>query len=97
MKLDEFMRPIIVLTAFGRPTVISSAMEACVFLADWPAGRRDPAHSFAMKACQAALRGDIDAETARGVFAAFAEKQDILAPDIALMSRGRRVVPQNFA
>ncbi|WP_365879386.1 hypothetical protein [Bosea sp. (in: a-proteobacteria)] len=25
-----------------------------------------------MKACQAAVRGDIEAETARGVFAAFA-------------------------
>ncbi|AZO81897.1 MULTISPECIES: DUF982 domain-containing protein [unclassified Bosea (in: a-proteobacteria)] len=97
MKLDEFKRPIIVLTAFGLPTVISSAMEAYLFLADWPAGRRDPAHSFAMKACQAAVRGDIEAETARGVFAAFAEKQDILAPDVALMSRGPRADPRNFA
>ncbi|CAM5202765.1 hypothetical protein BTHI11S_05416 [Bosea thiooxidans] len=97
MKLDEFRRPIIVLTAFGRPTVISSAMEAYVFLADWPAGRRGPAHSFAMKACRAAVRGDIEAETARGIFAAFAEKHDILAPDIALMSRGRRAGPRDFA
>lgn len=97
MKLDEFKRPIIVLTAFGLPTVISSAMEAYLFLADWPAGRRDPAHSFAMKACQAAVRGDIEAETARGVFAAFAEKQDILAPDVALMPRGPRADPRNFA
>ena len=97
MKLDEFKRPIVVLTAFGLPTVISSAMEAYLFLADWPAGRRDPAHSFAMKACRAGVRGDIEAETARGVFAAIAEKQDILAPDIALMSRGRRAGPQNFA
>ena len=97
MKHDEFKRPIIVLTAFGRPTVISSAMEAYLFLADWPAERRDPAHSFAMKACQAAVRGDIEAETVRGVFAAFAEKQDMLAPDIALMSHGRRAGPQSFA
>ncbi|MDX3807927.1 DUF982 domain-containing protein [Bosea thiooxidans] len=97
MKFDEFKRPIIVLTAFGLPTVISSAMEAYVFLADWPTRQRDPAHSFAMKACHAAVRGDIEAETARGVFAAFAEKQDILAPDIALVSRGRQAGPQNFA
>jgi hypothetical protein len=35
MKLDEFKRPIIVLTAFGRPTVISSAASS------WQIGPRD--------------------------------------------------------
>lgn len=97
MKLDEFKRPIIVLTAFGLPAVISSAMEAYIFLADWPTRMRDPAHSFAMKACLAAVRGEIEAEMARGVFAAFSEKHDILAPDIALVSPGRQAGPQNFA
>jgi hypothetical protein len=97
MKTDHFERPVIILTAFGHPTAISSAMEAFVFLADWPIKRRDPAHSFAMKACLAAVRGEIEAETARGIFAAFAEKHDILAPDIAMSLRRRRVGPQDFA
>lgn len=97
MKTDDFERPIIVLTAFGFLTAISSAMEAYVFLADWPMRRRDPAHNFAMKACLAAVRGEIEAETARGVFAAFAEKHDILAPDIVLSRRSHRAGRQNFA
>ncbi|CCE97903.1 hypothetical protein SFHH103_03411 [Sinorhizobium fredii HH103] len=34
---------------------------------------------------RAALRGEIEAETARGLFAAFAEKHDLLAPETDLV------------
>lgn len=35
----------------------------------------------AVRACEAALAGEVDAETVRGVFAAFARKKDILLDD----------------
>jgi hypothetical protein len=40
-----------------------------------------PEQRAAIRACKAALTGDIDAETARGVFVAFARKKDILFKD----------------
>jgi len=40
--------------------------------------------------CCAALRGDIEAETARGLFVAFAEKHDLLAPETDLIVASRR-------
>ena len=80
---DHFERPVVILTAFGIPTAVSSAMEAYMFLTDWPSFRRDPAHVFAMKACLAAVRGEIEPETARGLFSAWAERRGILATDFA--------------
>ena len=42
---------------------------------------RDYADAVALKACAAALRGEIEAETARGLFTAFVKKHDLLAPE----------------
>lgn len=87
---DEFARPVVILTGLGFPTAVSSAMEAYMFLADWPQARRDAAHAFTARACLGAMRGDIEVETARGLFASWAERQEILAPDLAAFSgRGR--------
>lgn len=80
---DGFERPVIILTAFGHPTAISGAMEAYMFLADYPPSRRDALHKMAAKACLAAVGGEIEADTARGLFASWAERNDILAPDVA--------------
>ncbi len=80
---DEFVRPVVILTGLGHPTAVSSAMEAYMFLADWPRQRRDAAHAFTAKACLGAVRGEIEIETARGLFASWAERQEILAPDVA--------------
>ncbi|WP_407829791.1 DUF982 domain-containing protein [Staphylococcus aureus] len=44
---------------------------------------------MALKACRAALRGEIEADTARGLFAAFAAKHDLLAPDVDVISASR--------
>ncbi|CAM5208511.1 hypothetical protein BTHI11S_01255 [Bosea thiooxidans] len=90
MPSDEFERPVVILAGAGIPTAISSAMEAYMFLADWPKSRRDTAFSFAAKACLAAVGGEIEPETARGLFASWAEKHDILAPDVAAFASGRR-------
>ncbi|BCH62477.1 hypothetical protein RvVAR0630_pl06190 (plasmid) [Agrobacterium vitis] len=81
MKPDMFRQPVSILVGLGFPAEISSVMDAYRHLVDWPASMRDTAHSIALKACSAALRGEIEAETARGLFAAFAEKHDLLAPE----------------
>ncbi|MEI5632022.1 DUF982 domain-containing protein [Ensifer sp. CCNWLY38] len=36
---------------------------------------------MALNACRAALAGEIDVETARGTFVAFARRANLLAPD----------------
>jgi hypothetical protein len=64
-------------------------MDAYRHLVEWPASLRDTAHRVALKACGAALRGEIEAETARGLFAAFAEKHDLLAPDTNVIAAAR--------
>jgi hypothetical protein len=42
-----------------------------------------------MKACQAALHGEIEADTARGFFAAFAAKHDLLALETPVIAASR--------
>lgn len=90
MTSDDFERPVVILTGLGHPAAIASAMEAYMFLADWPAGRRDEVHGFALKACLAAIRGEIEPNTARGLLASWAEKHDLLAPDLAAFAGSRR-------
>lgn len=90
MRSDDFERPVVILTGLGHPAAIASAMEAYMFLTDWPASRRDAVHGFALKACLAAIRGEIEADTARGLFASWAEKHDLLAPNVAAFAGGRR-------
>lgn len=81
MKPDTFKEPISILVGLGFPAEVRSAADAYRYLCEWPMRSRDHAHAVALKACGAALRGEIEAETARGLFAAFAQKHDLLAPD----------------
>ena len=81
MKPDMFRQPVSILVGLGFPTQVRCVMDAYRHLVEWPASQSDGAHSVALKACRAALRGEIEAETARGLFAAFAEKHDLLAPE----------------
>lgn len=92
MKPDMFREPVSILVGLGFPAQIRSVMDAYRHLVEWPASLRDTAHSVALAACGAALRGEIEPETARGLFSAFAEKHDLLAPenDIIAASRARR-------
>ncbi|EPE96712.1 DUF982 domain-containing protein [Rhizobium grahamii] len=94
MKPDMFRKPVAILVGLGYPAEIRSVMDAYRHLVEWPVSTRDTSHSIALNACGAALRGEIEAETARGLFAAFAEKHDLLAPTIdpiaALRSRPDR-------
>jgi hypothetical protein len=81
MKPDMFENPVRILVGLGFPTEVRSVMDAYRHLVEWPISLRDGPQSVALKACRAALRGEIEAETARGLFAAFAEKHDLLAPE----------------
>jgi len=90
MNPDQFERPVVILVGLGHPAAISTVMEAYMFLVDWPPSKRDQAHGFAIKSCLAALRGDVEAETVRGIFASLAEKYGILAPDAAAFTAALR-------
>ncbi|MFT4002418.1 MAG: DUF982 domain-containing protein, partial [Rhizobium sp.] len=89
-KPDMFKQPVSILVGLGFPTEVRSVTEAYRHLCEWPASFRDSAHSVALKACGAALRGEIEAETARGLFAAFADRNDLLAPDTDMIVASRR-------
>ncbi|BCH21544.1 DUF982 domain-containing protein [Mesorhizobium sp. L-8-3] len=81
MQHARFETAVTILVGMGYPAKIGTVQEAYALLEDWPQSRRDAAHAFALKACRAALSGEIEAETARGLFVAFARKHDLLAPD----------------
>lgn len=72
MKPDMFRKPVSILVGLGFPAQVRSVLDAYRVLVEWPASLRDAAHSVALKACNTALRGEIEAETARGLFAALA-------------------------
>ncbi len=90
MKPDMFREPVIILVGLGFPAKVQTVMDAYRHLVEWQASMRDTAYSVALKACGAALRGEIEAETARGLFAAFAEKHDLLAPETDIIAASRR-------
>ena len=89
MKPDMFEQPVIILTGLGIPTPVRSVMHAYRLLLEWPGLDRDPTHAIAVKACKAAINGDIEAATARSVFVGFAEKHDLLAPEVSLAAAAR--------
>lgn len=89
MKPDMFEQPVTILAGLGIPTPVRSVMQAYRLLLEWPGLDSDPTHTIAVKACKTAIAGDIDAETARGVFVAFAEKHDLLAPEVSLAAAAR--------
>ena len=81
MQSRVFDHPVTILVGMGFPRQISSVFEAYRFLTDW-AGN-SPEQRAALRACRAALVGDIEPETARGVFMAFAEKKDLVVPEFS--------------
>ena len=81
MKPDMFEKPVTILLGLGIPTEVKSVMHAYQILMDWR-NAADHSRELALKACKAAINGEIEAQTARAVFVAFAERHDLLAPDI---------------
>src|SRR5690349_7562326 len=58
MKPDMFRQPVFILVGLGFPAEVRNVLEAYRHLSEWPATNRDSAHSIALKACAAALRGE---------------------------------------
>jgi len=80
MEHNQFQHAVRVLVGLGFPTDIQSVKDAFVLLDEWPPSKRNAAHGIALNACRAALAGEVDAETARSTFVAFARRMDLLVP-----------------
>lgn len=76
MLAQPFEKPVRVWFGLGFPRQLNTVADAYQFLQEWCGN--SPEQKAALRACKAALAGDIDAEIARGVFVAFARKKDIL-------------------
>ncbi|MBZ9658562.1 DUF982 domain-containing protein [Mesorhizobium sp. ESP-6-4] len=79
MLSKPFEKPLRVWVGLGFPRQLNTVVDAYQFATDWCGN--SPEQKAAIRACKAALVGEVDAETARGVFAAFARKKDILVED----------------
>ena len=87
MEYNIFKNPVVVLVGLGVPSQVRSVTEAYALLRDWPLSKKEVAHTMALNACRAALSGEVEAETARSMFLAFARKHDALAPDFEVAVR----------
>lgn len=79
MLAQPFEKPVLVWVGLGFPRKLNTVADAYQFAAEWCGN--SPEQRAALRTCRAALAGDVDAETARGVFVAFARKKDILIED----------------
>ncbi len=82
MLSKPFEKPVRVWVGLGFPRQLNTVVDAYQFVLDWCGN--SPEQKAAIRACKAALIGEIDAETARGVLVAFARKKDILVEDGAM-------------
>ncbi|CAM5587013.1 hypothetical protein ATER59S_05212 [Aquamicrobium terrae] len=79
MLSQAFEKPVRVWVGLGFPRQLNSVVDAYQFVVDWCGN--SPEQRAAIRACKAALAGEIDAETARGILVRFARKKDILVED----------------
>ena len=84
---QPFLKLVLVWVGLGFPRQLNTVADAYQFASEW--GGNSPEQRAAMRACRAALAGDIDVETARGVFTAFARKKDILVEDSTIPPAAR--------
>jgi len=76
MLAKPFEKPVRVWVGLGFPRQINTVADAYEFVMEWCGN--SPEQKAAICACKAALTGDVDPETARGVLIAFARRKDIL-------------------
>lgn len=93
MLSRSFEKPIRVWVGLGFPRQLNTVSDAYQFAVEWCGN--SPEQKAAVRACKAALIGDVDPETARGVFIAFARKKDILMEDGATPSHLRKLTPKH--
>nr|WP_210320168.1 DUF982 domain-containing protein [Pseudaminobacter soli] len=90
----HFEKPVCVWVGLGFPRQINTVVDAYQFLLDWCGN--SPEQKAAMRACKAALAGEVDADTARGVLVAFARKKDILVEDETMPPMATKVSPRHL-
>jgi len=81
MERTRFNKPVSILVGLGYPAKIHSARQAYEYLLERPTIEASKGQSVAIRVCKAALQGEVDAETARSAFVAFAERNAILVPE----------------
>ncbi|WP_442580219.1 DUF982 domain-containing protein [Mesorhizobium sp. ASY16-5R] len=84
-----FTQPVSIFVGLGFPHDVGTPTEAYRILNEWT-GSRGPTHAMALNVCRLAIAGEVDADTARLAFEAFARVRGILAPD-AMVEVARRV------
>jgi hypothetical protein len=94
MLAKHFNEPVRVWVGLGFPRQINTVVDAYQFLLEWCGN--SPEQKAAVRACKAALAGDVDAETARGVFIAFARKKDMLFEDDTIPPEVTRLRPSHI-
>lgn len=81
MEHNVFDKPVWVFAGVNLPLALENVSQAHSFLLDTPRHLRSTGYSGAVNACIAALRKEIDAETARWALTAYAERNGILMPE----------------
>jgi hypothetical protein len=81
MLSQPFEEPVQVWVGLGFPRQINSVVDAYQFALDYCGN--SPEQKAAIRVCKAALAGEVDAKTARGVFIAFAKKKGLMIDDWA--------------
>ncbi len=76
MLSQPFKEPVHVWVGLGFPRQLNSVVDAYQFAMEYCGN--SPEQRAAIRACKAALTGDVDTETARGVFVAFARKKGLV-------------------
>jgi len=79
---ERFKTPVTLLVGMGHRVEVRTVMDAYVLLNDWPLSQRNATHAQALNACKAALIGEVDVETARANFVAFARRNDLLVQPV---------------
>ncbi|MBN9255090.1 MULTISPECIES: DUF982 domain-containing protein [unclassified Mesorhizobium] len=79
MLSQPFEKPVRVWVGLGFPRQLNTVVDAYQFVTQWCGN--SPEQKAAIRACKAALAGEIDAETARGILVQFAKRKDILVED----------------
>jgi hypothetical protein len=86
MDTTRFDKPVRILVGLGYPATINSALQAYQFLSEYPVIAGGHTRAIALKACKAAIKDEIDPETARSAFIAFAERNALLGPETPLQT-----------
>lgn len=86
MDTKLFAQPVSIIVGLGFPRQIGTVSEAFQVLNEWN-GARSPTHAMALKQCRAASAGEVDVETGRLAFEAFARTRGILASEAIAVKR----------